>query len=39
MIANFVHIFLIIFFASVKDLWKALKIKDSLNNLLDEAAS
>jgi hypothetical protein len=25
--------------ASVKDLWKALKIKDSLNNLLDEAAS
>jgi hypothetical protein len=25
--------------ASVKDLWKALKIKDGLNNLLDEAAS
>jgi hypothetical protein len=25
--------------ASVKDLWKALKIKDALNNLLDEAAS
>lgn len=25
--------------ASVKDMWKALKIKDSLNNLLDEAAS
>ena len=25
--------------ASVKDLWKALKVKDALNNLLDEAAS
>jgi len=25
--------------ASVKDLWKAMKIKDAFNNLLDEAAS
>jgi hypothetical protein len=25
--------------ATVKDLWKALKVKDALNNLLDEAAS